>query len=202
MKHEIIYLVGDLSPSIRFGEEVAIDGEFTGLSLLRDRLCLIQMTDGKGKTYVVKVNPPYDCPNLKRAIKNADAIFHFARMDMAMIKKCLGVSPKSVFCTKIASRLVRTSSDKHSLKALVAEYFGVDISKDEQQSDWAEKKLTKKQIEYAASDVAYLHELKKILTGKLVREKRLALAEKCFAFLPTRVELDLAGWQDADIFAH
>ncbi|MDR3126256.1 MAG: ribonuclease D [Rickettsiales bacterium] len=202
MKQEIIYLQGDLPPSIRAGGELAFDAEFTGLSLLRDRLCLVQMARGDGKVYVVRVNPPYDCPNLKRVIKGADAIFHFARMDMAMIKKCLGVFPKSVFCTKIASRLVRTSTDRHSLKALVSEYFGIDLSKDEQQSDWADEKLSKRQIEYAAGDVVYLHGLKKILSDKLARERRRELADKCFAFLPARVELDLAGWQDEDIFAH
>jgi ribonuclease D len=202
MEQEIIYLQGDLPPTIRFSGDVAIDAEFTGLSLSRDRLCLVQMTDGRGKVYVVKVNPPYDCPNLKRVIRGADAIFHFARMDMAMIKKCLGVFPKGVFCTKVASRLVRTSTDRHSLKALVAEYFGVDLSKDEQQSDWAEGKLTKKQIEYAAGDVIYLHGLKKILSGKLARERRADLAAKCFAVLPVLVELDLSGWQDVDVFAH
>jgi ribonuclease D len=202
MKQEIIYLDGDLDRAIRFKGDVAIDAEFTGLSLSRDRLCLVQLADGGGKTFVVKVDPPYDCPNLKRAIGSADAIFHFARMDMAMIKKCLGVFPRSVFCTKIASRLVRTYADSHSLKSLVSEYFGVDLDKGEQQSDWAEGKLDRRQIEYAAADVAYLHELKKILARKLARERRTTLAQKCFDFLPARVELDLAGWQDEDIFAH
>jgi len=169
--------------------------------LIRDRLCLVQLSDGKGAVYVVKVAPPYDCPNLKKVISGASAILHFARMDMCMMKKCLGVVPKEIFCTKIASRLARTSTDRHSLKDLVAEYFGKSLDKKEQQSDWAGP-LTQEQIEYAASDVLYLHRIRGILTDKLKREKRMELAEKCFRFLPARVELDLSGWVDADIFAH
>jgi ribonuclease D len=202
MKNKIVYSEGDLPANSKFNA-AAIDSEMTGLSLARDRLCLVQAADGKGNIYVVKIAPPYACPNLKKLFADSKIckIFHFARADMGMIRKCLGVEVKNVFCTKIASRLVRTYTDKHSLKALVKEFFGVELNKDEQTSDWSGK-LSEKQVEYAANDVAYLHELKKILTDMLVREGRMELAESCFGFLPARVALDLAGWDEEDVFAH
>ena len=204
MKHKIIYLENDLPSNIKFTSPIAIDTEMTGLSLLRDRLCLIQLTDNKGIVYVIKVDPPYNCPNLKKILTDAkiEKIFHFARADVAMIKKCFGINTAPIFCTKIASKLSRTSTDKHSLKALVKEFFDIDLNKDEQTSDWASKKLTKKQIEYAANDVIYLHEIKEKLLEKLKRENRIELAYKCFDFIQTRCDLDLSGWQDEDIFQH
>jgi ribonuclease D len=202
-KSKVVYAEGDLPAGAGFKGEVAVDSEFTGLSLSRDRLCLVQVANGAGKTYVVKVAPPYDCPRLKKMLADPKLvkIFHFARADVGMIRKCLGVDVENVFCTKIASKLVRTYTDKHSLKTLVREFFGVDLNKDEQTSDWAGK-LSAEQIEYAANDVAYLHELKRILTAMLRRENKLALAEKCFASVGTLAELDIAGWQDEDFFAH
>ncbi len=204
MKHKIIYLENDLPSNIKFTSPIAIDTEMTGLSLLRDRLCLIQLTDNKGIVYVIKVDPPYNCPNLKKILTDSkiEKIFHFARADVAMIKKCFGINTAPIFCTKIASKLSRTSTDKHSLKALVKEFFDIDLNKDEQTSDWASKKLTKKQIEYAANDVIYLHEIKEKLLEKLKRENRIELAYKCFDFIQTRCDLDLSGWQDEDIFQH
>ena len=204
MKHKIIYLENDLPSNIKFTSPIAIDTEMTGLSLLRDRLCLIQLTDNKGIVYVIKVDPPYNCPNLKKILTDSkiEKIFHFARADVAMIKKCFGINTAPIFCTKIASKLSRTSTDKHSLKALVKEFFDIDLNKDEQTSDWASKKLTKKQIEYAANDVIYLHEIKEKLLEKLKRENRIELAYKCFDFIQTRCDLDFSGWQDEDIFQH
>ena len=204
MKHKIIYLEGDLPDNFKALKSVAVDTEATGLSMLRDRLCVVQLTNGDGIIYVVKVNPPYNCPNLKKMLANpkVEKIFHFARFDVAMIKKCLGVVVNPIFCTKIASKLSRTSTDKHSLKALVKEMFGVDLNKDEQTSDWAVPHLSESQIKYAAGDVEYLHRIKDILVEKLKRENRLAYAQEAFKFLPTRCELDLSGFGEDDIFAH
>lgn len=204
MENKIIYLEGDIPANINFGNVIGVDTEATGLSMLRDRLCVVQLTDGKGYIYVVKVESPYNCPNLKKLLsdKNVEKIFHFARFDVAMIKKCLGVVCEPVFCTKIASKLARTSTDKHSLKAIVKEFFDVDLNKEEQTSDWAVPHLSEKQIQYAGGDVMYLHRMKDILVEKLVREKRLDIAKACFAFIPTRCEMDLQGFGDDDIFAH
>ena len=204
MENKIIYLKDDLPSNIKFKNSIAIDTEFTGLSLLRDRLCVVQLTDGNGEIYVIHVKPPYNCPNLKQVLTDSkvEKIFHFARADVAMIKKCLGVNTHPLYCTKIASKLARTSTDKHSLKHLVKEFIGIDLCKEEQCSDWAVDTLTDSQIQYAASDVLYLHKIKEILNEKLKRENRLELAQKCFEFLPTRCDLDLQGWQDEDIFAH
>lgn len=204
MKNKIIYLNDDLPSNITFKKAIAIDTEATGLSMLRDRLCVVQLTDGGENIYVVHVKPPYNCPNLKKVLADSklEKIFHFARFDIAMIKKCLGVDTQPIFCTKIASKLSRTSTDKHSLKNLVKEFFNVDLNKNEQTSDWAVEKLSEKQIEYAASDVLYLHKIKEILSEKLKREKRYTLAQKCFEFLPYRCDLDLEGWADEDIFQH
>lgn len=204
MKNKIIYLEGDLPNGLEFKESIAVDTEATGLSMLRDRLCVVQLTDGNGDIYVVKVESPYNCPNLKALLSNPsiEKIFHFARFDVAMIKKCLGVDVAPIFCTKIASKLARTSTDKHSLKALVKEFFDVDLNKDEQTSDWAVPHLSENQIKYAAGDVEYLHRIKDILIEKLNRENRFNLAKQCFEFLPARCELDLSGWNDIDIFEH
>lgn len=204
MENKIIYLEGDLPKNLKFSKSIAVDTEATGLSMLRDRLCVVQLTDGKGIIYVVKVNPPYNCPNLKALLANPkiEKIFHFARFDIAMIKKCLGVDVNPIFCTKIASKLSRTSTDKHSLKALVKEMFDVDLNKDEQTSDWAVPHLSEKQIKYAAGDVEYLHRIKDILIEKLKRENRLEYAKEAFKFLPTRCALDLNGFGEDDIFAH
>ncbi|MDR1008852.1 MAG: ribonuclease D [Rickettsiales bacterium] len=203
MGNKIIYLEGDLGASAKFKESVAIDTETTGLSLVRDRLCLVQLADSSGRVYIIKVAPPYKCPNLRALLsdKSVQKIFHFARFDMAMIRKCLGITMENVFCTKIASRLCRTSTDRHSLKAVVAEFFGVELNKDEQTSDWAGE-LSERQIEYAANDVIYLHRIRDEMERRLKREGRGELARRCFAFLATRVELDLAGWGEVDIFAH
>ncbi len=204
MKNKIIYLEGDLPDNLSFKNSIAVDTEATGLSMLRDRLCVVQLTDGNGDIYVVKVESPYNCPNLKKVLANPEIekIFHFARFDVAMIKKCLGIDVFPIFCTKIASKLARTSTDKHSLKSLVREFFDVELNKDEQTSDWAVAHLSEKQINYAAGDVEYLHRIKDILIEKLMREKRLEIAESCFKFLPVRCELDLLGWGDEDIFQH
>lgn len=204
MENKIIYLEGDLPKDAKFLKSVAVDTEATGLSMLRDRLCVVQLTDGKGIIYVVKVNPPYNCPNLKALLKNPkiEKIFHFARFDVAMIKKCLGVDTAPIFCTKIASKLSRTSTDKHNLKSLVKEMFDIDLNKDEQTSDWAVPHLSQNQIKYAAGDVEYLHRIKDILVQKLKRENRLKIAEACFKFLPVRCELDLQGFGEDDIFHH
>lgn len=204
MENKIIYLEGDLPKNLKFSKSIAVDTEATGLSMLRDRLCVVQLTDGKGTIYVVKVNPPYNCPNLKALLANPkiEKIFHFARFDVAMIKKCLGVDVNPIFCTKIASKLSRTSTDKHSLKALVKEMFDVDLNKDEQTSDWAVPHLSEKQIKYAAGDVEYLHRIKDILIEKLKRENRLEYAKDAFKFLPTRCALDLNGFGEDDLFAH
>lgn len=204
MENKIIYLKDDLPQNETFKSPIAVDTEMTGLSLLRDRLCVVQLTDGNGKIYVVHIHPPYNCPNLKKLLSDSkiEKIFHFARADVAMIKKCLGIDATPVFCTKIASKLSRTSTDKHSLKALVKEFFNVDLNKEEQTSDWAVDTLSDSQIEYAAGDVLYLHKIKDILVEKLKREGRLELAQKCFEFLPYRCEMDLLGWENEDIFHH
>ncbi len=204
MDKKIKYFEKDLPNDVNLGDIIAVDTEATGLSMLRDRLCVVQIADSDKNIYVVKVDRPYKCPNLKRILsdKRILKIFHFARFDVAMIKKCLGVKVAPIFCTKIASKLSRTSTDKHSLKALVREFFNIDLNKNEQTSDWAVPTLSESQIEYAAGDVLYLHKIREILIEKLERENRLKLAEECFKFLPYRCELDLSGWADEDIFEH
>jgi ribonuclease D len=204
MKNKIIYLKGDLPDGLKFGRAIGIDTETTGLSLETDRLCLVQLTDGDGTIYLVKVDPPYRCPNLKRLLADPKKlkIFHFARFDVAMVLKCLGVRMHNIFCTKIASRLARPELEKHSLKNLVEEFFKAKLDKEEQTSDWAAPELSERQKKYAANDVVYLHRLKDILEKKLKAAKKLRLAKECFGFLPARAELDADGWQDTDIFAH
>jgi len=197
--------LGDLPPGLNFGASVAVDTETLGLSLVRDPLCVVQLSAGDGNAHVVKLNrPAYDCPNLKAlfADPSVEKIFHFARFDVAMVQNYLGVILTPVFCTKIASKLVRTYTDRHGLKDLSKELLGVDMSKQQQSSDWGAPVLSQAQIDYAASDVLHLHALKEKLVTMLEREGRMDLARQCFDFLPTRAALDLAGWAETDIFAH
>ena len=197
---------GDLPDGLFEGvTSVAVDSETMGLRLGRDPLCVVQISAGDGDAHVLRMGRPgYDAPNLKRLLTDpaATKLFHFARFDIAMFQRYLGVVTAPLYCTKIASKLVRTYTDKHGLKDLVKELLGVDLSKEQQSSDWGAPTLSEKQLAYAANDVAYLHKLKEGLDAMLAREGRTALAKACFDFLPARVELDLAGWPDVDIFAH
>ena len=200
---------GDLPDLSRYTNAVAIDTETMGLNLGRDRLCLVQLSPGDGSADVVQVpagakDIPDFAPNLKRLLADRSVlkIFHFARFDLAMLCNALGVMPEPVYCTKIASRLARTYTDKHGLKDLVREVLGHDLSKQQQLSDWGATELTDAQISYAAADVIYLHALKDRLDAMLAREGREKLAAACFRFLPERVRLDLAGFAEDDIFAH
>jgi ribonuclease D len=196
---------GDLPDTARYKGAVAIDTETMGLDLARDRLCVVQLSPGDGSADVVQIAPHQtDAPNLKRLLadKNFLKIFHFARFDLGMLYKAFGVMPEPVYCTKIASRLSRTYTDKHGLKDLVREILGQEISKQQQSSDWGAADLTDAQIAYAAADVTHLHALKDRLDAMLAREGRSELAEACFRFLPKRVRLDLAGFAAEDIFAH
>lgn len=195
----------DLPDGIDLGGSVAVDTETQGLSMVRDKLCLVQLSDGNGDAHVVQMNrATYDAPNLKALLSNpkVETIYHFARFDVAVLQRDLGITLGPVFCTKIASGLVRTYTDRHGLKDLCKELLNVDLSKQQQSSDWASDELTDAQIAYAASDVLYLHQLKNILTARLYREDRMDLAQACYDFLPTRAKLDLGGWNDVDIFAH
>jgi ribonuclease D len=196
---------GDLPDIARYKGAVAIDTETMGLDLARDRLCVVQLSPGDGSADVVQI-PPHakDAPNLKRLLadKTLLKIFHFARFDLGMLYKTFGVMPDPVYCTKIASRLCRTYTDKHGLKDLVREVLGQELSKQQQSSDWGATELTDAQISYAASDVTHLHALKDRLDVMLAREGRADLAAACFRFLPERVRLDLAGFANDDIFAH
>jgi ribonuclease D len=195
----------DLPDGLDLGPVVAIDTETLGLNPFRDRLCLAQMTGGDGVCHMVQFDAgQYAAPNLKRMLADPGVLklFHFARFDIAMFRRWLGVDCKPVYCTKIASKLVRTYTDKHGLKDLVRELLGVELSKEQQSSDWGAKDLSEKQLAYAANDVAHLHQLKDALDAMLAREGRTRLAQACFDFLPSRAELDLAGWDEVDIFAH
>jgi ribonuclease D len=195
----------DLPDGLDLGPLVAIDTETLGLNPFRDRLCLAQMSSGDGVCHAVQFAVgKYEAPNLKRMLTDPKVtkLFHFARFDVAMFKRHLGVTVSPVYCTKIASKLVRTYTDKHGLKDLVRELLGVDLSKEQQSSDWGAKELSEKQLAYAANDVAHLHELKKALDMMLAREGRTAMAQACFDFLPARADLDLAGWGETDIFSH
>ncbi|HEX4861244.1 MAG TPA: ribonuclease H-like domain-containing protein [Rhizomicrobium sp.] len=195
----------DLPDGLDLGSVVAIDSETLGLNPNRDRLCLVQLSAGDGTAHAVQFAPDsYAAPNLKRMLADPNVLklFHFARFDMAMFRRHLDVVTAPVYCTKIASKLVRTYTDRHGLKDLVKELLGVDMSKEQQSSDWGAPELTDKQLAYATSDVAYLHKLKSALDAMLEREGRTQLAKACFNFLPARVALDLAGWPEVDIFAH
>jgi ribonuclease D len=196
---------GDLPDISRYRGAVAIDTETMGLDLNRDRLCVVQLSPGDGSADVVQIAAQQsDAPNLKRLLadKSLLKIFHFARFDLGMLYKAFGVMPEPVFCTKIASRLARTYTDKHGLKDLVREVLGQDISKQQQSSDWGSGELSEAQISYAAADVTHLHALKAKLEAMLAREGREQIAAACFRFLPDRVRLDLAGFAGEDIFAH
>ena len=196
----------DLPEGVLAPGAVAVDTETMGLHPGRDRLCLVQISDGKGDEHLVRfsVNSDFAAPNLKAVLADPDRvkIYHFARFDLASIHAYLGVMAGPVFCTKIASRLVRTYTDRHGLKDLVRETIGVELSKQQQSSDWGAPVLSDAQKEYAASDVRYLHRVKDVLEPRLDRERRTLLAQACFDFLPNRALLDLAGWPETDIFAH
>jgi len=196
----------DLPEGVLAPGPIAVDTETMGLITARDRLCLLQISDGRGDEHLVRFAPgsAYDAPNLKAALADPARIklFHYARFDLAAIEHYLGVTATPVFCTKIASKLVRTYTDRHGLKDLVRELLGKEISKQQQSSDWGAAVLSDAQMEYAASDVRYLHAMHAILIERLAREHRTEVADACFEFLPTRARLDLAGWADKDIFSH
>ena len=195
---------GDLPDISRYRGAVAIDTETMGLDVTRDRLCVVQLSPGDGSADVVQIPPRADAPNLKRLLadKALLKIFHFARFDLAVLYKTFGLMPEPVYCTKIASRLARTYTDKHGLKDLVREVLGQELSKQQQSSDWGAPELSEAQVAYAAADVVHLHALKQRLDVMLAREGREQLAQTCFRFLPDRVRLDLAGFAGEDIFAH
>ncbi len=196
---------GDLSDLSSYGAVVAIDTETLGLNPHRDRLCVVQLSPGDGSADVVQIPAgKVASPNLVRLLSDPKRLklFHFARFDLAVLHKAYGVMASPVYCTKIASKLTRTYTDKHGLKDLVRELLGVDLSKQQQSSDWGAANLTDAQLAYAAADVLHLHALKERLDQMLARENRTSLAGACFGFLPTRVELDLGGWAEEDIFAH
>ena len=196
---------GDLPDLARYTGSVAIDTETMGLNPHRDRLCVVQLSPGDGSADVVQFPQGHtDAPNLKKLLADPGVtkIFHFARFDLAALSNALGVMPSPVYCTKIASRLTRTYTDRHGLKDLVRELLGVELSKQQQSSDWGADTLTEAQLAYAASDVLHLHALRARLDVMLAREQRADLAQACFDFLPSRARLDLGGWEDEDIFAH
>lgn len=196
---------GDLPPEIDFGDSVAVDTEAMGLHPHRDRLCLVQLSAGDGNAHLVQFAPGcYDAPNLKRLLADPKVLklFHFARFDIAILFHYLRVMPQPLYCTKIASRLVRTFTDKHGLRDLCKDLIGVDLKKEQQSSDWGAATLTDEQLRYATSDVLHLHALRSRLDEMLARERRTDLARSCFEFLPSRALLDLAGWAEQDIFAH
>lgn len=204
-KTKIHLYQGDLPKTIKWGKTVAIDTEAMGLNNHRDRLCLVQLSSGDGQAHLVQIPPgPVKAPNLKALLENpaVTKLFHFARFDVAILQHNLGIDISNIYCTKIASRLCRTYTDKHNLAILCQELLGVTLNKQQQSSDWGQKKLTKEQMTYAADDVLYLHRIKDELDKMLVREGRDTLAQACFDFLPHRAELDTAGWPEFDIFSH
>jgi ribonuclease D len=194
----------DLPPGRDWGSAVAIDTETLGLNPYRDRLCLVQLSKGDGNAELIQIGKNPRAPELTRLLTDDSVlkIFHFGRFDMAVLKHTFGVMPRPIYCTKIASRIARTFTDRHGLKDLCRELLGIELSKQQQSSDWGTSELTQDQLNYAASDVLYLHALKEKLDAMLMREGREHLARACLAFLPTRVELDLGGWADIDPFAH
>ena len=196
---------GDLPDGLDLGNIVAIDCETMGLNPHRDRLCVVQLSGGDGNAHLVQIAiGQTEAPNLCKLLEDPDVLklFHFGRFDIAAMLNAFGATTAPVYCTKIASKLVRTYTDRHGLKNLLQELLGVDISKLQQMSDWGAPELTNAQLDYAASDVLYLHQLREKLNERLDREGRTELAQACFDFLPTRAKLDLAGWPDQDIFAH
>ncbi|MEO1649629.1 MAG: ribonuclease H-like domain-containing protein [Pseudomonadota bacterium] len=195
----------DLPADLTFGGAVAVDTEALGLKTRRDRLCVVQLSGGDGTAHLVQIaKDKYDAPNLKRLLRDPDTtkIFHYARFDVAILKTYLGVETAPIYCTKIASKLVRTYTDRHGLKDLCSELAGVELSKQQQSSDWAAETLSDQQIAYAASDVLYLHKIKERLDFMLAREDRTAMATAAFDYLQHRVNLDIAGFNDLDIFSH
>ena len=196
---------GDLPDGLDLGPVVAIDCETMGLNPLRDRLCVVQLSGGDGDAHLVQVAKGQTrAPNLERLLTDGEVLklFHFGRFDIAALCHAFGALAAPVYCTKIASKLVRTYTDRHGLKYLLQELLGVDISKQQQSSDWGAPEINEAQREYAASDVRYLHRLRDIFEERLLREQRMPIAQACFDFLPTRARLDLAGWPNADIFSH
>lgn len=196
---------GDLPSGLDFGPSVAVDTETLGLIPRRDKLCLVQLSSGDGNAHLVQLDrSSYDAPNLKALLTNPDVvkIFHFARFDVAVLKHYLGVDVEPLYCTKIASKLTRTYTDRHGLKDLIKELLGIELNKQQQSSDWGAHVLSDAQKQYAAQDVIYLHELKTRLDQMLAREGRIDVARACFAFVPARAALDLAGWTEEDVFAH
>jgi ribonuclease D len=195
----------DLPEGLDLGPVVAVDTEAMGLNPHRDRLCLVQLATGTGECHLVQFRrPEYHAPNLCRVLADheIEKVFHFARYDLAVIRQYLGALCRPVYCTKIASKLARTYTDRHGLKDLCQELLGIELSKQMQSSDWGAAELSEAQLSYAAGDVLHLHEIRRILDRMLAREGRQALAAACFAFLPERAELDLAGWANQDIFAY
>lgn len=195
---------GDLPAGLDLGRIIAVDTEAMGLNPVRDALCVVQLSSGDGTAHVVQLERDYNCPNLKALMADPAIlkIFHFARFDVAMMKKWLGVTCMPVWCTKIASKLARTYTDRHGLKDVTRELIGANMDKSQQSSDWGAQELTDQQLQYAASDVLHLHEIRSGLQVMLEREGRIDLAQACFDFLPTRADLDLLGWDETDIFAH
>lgn len=197
--------ISDLPDGLDLGPSVAIDCETMGLHPHRDRLCVVQLSGGDGDAHIVQIKlGQTEAPNLCALLENPDVLklFHFGRFDIAAMLNAFGAVTAPVYCTKIASRLIRTYTDRHGLKNLLQELLSVDVSKQQQSSDWGADTLTKAQLEYAASDVLYLHRLRDVLNERLVREGRMEMAQACFDFLPMRAKLDLAGWPETDIFAH
>ena len=196
---------GDLPDDLDLGDTVAIDCETMGLHPHRDRLCVVQLSGGDGNAHMVQIaKDQTSAPNLARLLEDSNVLklFHYGRFDIAAMYHAFGALAAPVYCTKIASRLVRTYTDRHGLKNLLQEQLGADISKQQQSSDWGAEELTNAQLDYAASDVLHLHRLREKMDEMLIREGRKELADACFGFLPTRAKLDLAGWPDTDIFAH
>ena len=201
----IFFHKDDLAEGVKFQNSVAVDSETLGLRPERDPLCLVQLSSGDGTAHLVQLNREnYNAPNLKRVLsdKKCQKIFHFARFDVAVLKKYLNIDCEPVYCTKIVSKLVRTYTDKHGLKDLCKELVNIDLSKQQQSSNWGARELTEDQKLYAASDVLYLHQIKDILDQELLKLNRRDIADQCFSFIKTRVDLDLKGWPDIDIFSH
>ena len=197
--------LNDLPDDLHLEGDIAIDCETMGLNLKRDRLCWVQLADEKGEVYLIQITKGIKAaPNLAKLLENElnQKIFHFARFDVAALKQYLNIEIKNIFCTKIASKLVRTYTDSHGLKDLCRELLGVQLSKQQQSSDWGAESITKDQQQYCANDVLYLHKLREKLTVMLKRENRLEIATQCFNFIPARTWLDLVGWETTDIFAH
>lgn len=194
----------DLPKNIEFTSAIAVDTEAMGLNIFRDRLCLIQISQGDGNVHIVKFDGNFNAPNLIKILTNDQIlkIFHFARFDMAILFHYLNINFSNIYCTKIASRLARTYTESHGLKNLCEELLGIEISKKQQSSDWGNKNLSDKQLDYASSDVLYLHQIKDKLNEIIIREHRQEILTDCLKFLPTRVKLDLAGFSNIDIFSH